>query len=186
MKLLIIGIAMLKNLKDMTIRPETPDEYPVVYEFIKQAFQSADYREGDEQDFVERRRNTQEYIPELALIAECGGTMTGHVVLTQNKVMQHMSEHPILLLAALSVKQEFRGVGIGTRLVRTAFDKARSLGHKAVILAGDPAYYHRFGFRPAIDYGVTNLNGISAENVLAVELEPNHLQGKAGTFLFPL
>lgn len=51
-----------------------------------------------------------------------------------------------LLLGPLAVDPAQRCRGIGSALMRHALRAAAKGGHRAVMLAGDPAYYSRFGF----------------------------------------
>ena len=51
-----------------------------------------------------------------------------------------------LLLGPLAVDPAQRRRGIGSALMRQALRAAAKCGHRAVLLAGDPAYYSRFGF----------------------------------------
>lgn len=53
-----------------------------------------------------------------------------------------------------------------------------------VLLAGDPAYYHRFGFQASVDFGIRNVNGFPDQYVLACELVPSALTGISGTVDF--
>ena len=79
---------------------------------------------------------------------------------------------------------ERRREGVGARLIEAAFSRARELGHAAVVLVGDPAYYARFGFRPCADFGVANTNGIPDRYVMAFELAPGALAQAAGSIAF--
>lgn len=51
-----------------------------------------------------------------------------------------------LALAPVSVRSSRQGHGIGGELVRYGLDRARQDKAKAVVVLGDPVYYHRFGF----------------------------------------
>lgn len=168
------------------IRCEHEDDYPAIHELVKTAFKTAYYAEGDEQDFIDRRRNDGEYLSALALVMESQKRMIGHLIMTQNGLDCDGLQQEILLLAAVCIQQEYRNQGLGTQLVGFAIDHAKSLGHKAIILAGDPQFYTRFGFRSAIEFGIQNANGIDNTNVLALELVPEALQGCQGIFTFPL
>jgi predicted N-acetyltransferase YhbS len=53
---------------------------------------------------------------------------------------------PALLLGPLAVDPSTTGAGIGSSLVRHAIAEAGRLGHRAILLVGDPSYYSRFGF----------------------------------------
>ena len=54
--------------------------------------------------------------------------------------------HPALLLGPLAVGQAWRGRGLGKILINHSLARARALGHGAVLVIGDPAYYQPFGF----------------------------------------
>ena len=59
---------------------------------------------------------------------------------------------------------------------------ARDLGYSGMILFGNPAYYHRFGFRNAIEYGIKTKEGANLEPFMAKELQKNGLKGVQGKF----
>lgn len=168
----------------MLIRQENEAEFPAVYELVKTAFQTAKVSNGDEQNFVHRLRASGNYIPELALVAEEGGDLIGHVMLTKTSVETENGQHSLLLLAPVSVVLERRNQAIGAKLIEEAFRIAREHGHGAVVVVGDPAYYQRFGFRPSVAFGIANTNQIPDQYVMACELIPGALQNVCGTISF--
>src|SRR5882724_6172839 len=70
-----------------------------------------------------------------------------------------------LLLGPLAVDPAQRRRGIGSALVRHALRAATKAGHRAVLLAGDPVYYSRFGFS-AERTGALWLPGLADKNRL--------------------
>lgn len=78
----------------------------------------------------------------LALVARDGDRLVGSVRLWEAAA----GRTPLLLLGPLAVDDDCRGSGIGAALMRLAIDRARALGHGAVVLVGDEPYYRRFGF----------------------------------------
>jgi predicted N-acetyltransferase YhbS len=87
---------------------------------------------------------------------------------------------PALLLGPLAVAPEHQGRGIGASLMRRALREARRLGHRALLLVGDAAYYSRFGFS-AEKTGALRLPGpYQPERLLALELRPGGLDGANG------
>ncbi|OGI00349.1 MAG: GNAT family N-acetyltransferase [Candidatus Melainabacteria bacterium GWF2_37_15] len=169
----------------MTIRRETEKDFPEIYDLVKIAFQTAKVSNGKEQDFVVKLRNSEDYIPELALVAEDeAGKLIGHIMLTKTYIFNDSTKFETLLLAPLSVALEYRNRGIGSALVKESFRLAKDLGYKSVILVGDPAYYTRFGFKPSINFNIKNNENIPDEYVMACELVPNALQGISGTIEF--
>lgn len=170
----------------MTIREERPEEFPALYDFIKEVFATAAVKDGTEQDFTDRLRASGGYLPELALVAEEGSEIAGHVMLTKLDYHVNGQACGALVLAPLSVALTKRGQGVGGKLAREALDRARKLGYKAVFLCGNPAYYSRFGFRPIAEFGMTNLEGTPIEYVQACELLPGALSGaRGGTVKLP-
>lgn len=165
----------------MIIRPEQPEDFPAIYELVKVAFQTAKVSNGKEQDFVNELRAGGNYIPELALVVEEDGEIIGHILLTRIDITTDSRKIEALYVAPLSVLLEHRGQGIGSALIEKSFDVGRRLGFKSVILVGDPAYYHRFGFKSAIDFGIKHQHEIPNENVMACELLADGLAGISGS-----
>ena len=85
-----------------------------------------------------------------------------------------------LLLGPVAVDACCRNRGIGAALVRKSIDAARRLGHKAVILVGDPAYYSRFGFSAEKTGALWMPGPFERHRLLALELIPGALDGAHG------
>jgi predicted N-acetyltransferase YhbS len=87
---------------------------------------------------------------------------------------------PCLMLGPLAVVADARNRGIGGALMLHALDQATRLGHRAVLLVGDAAYYRRFGFS-ADKTGALWLTGPhDPHRLLACELVPGSLDGARG------
>ena len=71
----------------MLIRRERPEEFSRIYDLVKIAFQTAKVTNGKEQDFVNQLRAGDNYIPELALVAEEDGKLIGHIMLTKTYII---------------------------------------------------------------------------------------------------
>ncbi|HBH17893.1 MAG TPA: N-acetyltransferase [Cyanobacteria bacterium UBA9579] len=166
---------------DICIRQEKQSDFKEIYDLVKVAFQTAKVSNGKEQDFVNQLRNSGNYIPELALVAEDNHKLIGHIMLTKSYISTSNCKIETLLLAPISVVLEYRNKGVGTELINKSFEIARKMGYKSVILVGDPAYYSRFGFEKSVDLGIKNSNNIPEEYVLACELVPDALFEINGT-----
>jgi len=165
----------------MVIRRERPEEFPQIYDLVKVAFQTAKVSNGKEQDFVNQLRSGANYIPELALVAEENGKLVGHIMLTKAHIVNGANKFVALYLAPISVVFGYRNKGIGSNLIKESFKLAKEMGYTSVLLVGDPAYYHRFGFKAAVTFGIKPTHEIPDENVMACELVPNALKGVGGT-----
>lgn len=164
------------QLRALAIRQEKPEEFAAIYELVKTAFETAKVADGDEQDYVDRLRASDVYIPELALAAIEDGVLVGHVMLTKIG-MRTDDDRKVktLLLAPLSVALPQRGRGVGGQLVEEALRRAAAMGYDAVFLVGDPAYYSRFGFKLASEFGVEYTGKVPPQFVQACELHPGGL-----------
>ena len=70
----------------INIRREQPADYAAIYELVKQAFEHAEHTDHDEHNLVNRLRQSPFYLPELALVAETGGIIVGHIMFTETKI----------------------------------------------------------------------------------------------------
>jgi predicted N-acetyltransferase YhbS len=87
---------------------------------------------------------------------------------------------PALLLGPLAVHPDYRSKGYGAALMQRAIRNARLLGHKAVLLVGDAAYYGRFGFTAQKTAALAMPIGCPAERLLALELHDGALDSACG------
>ncbi len=85
-----------------------------------------------------------------------------------------------LLLGPVAVAPGLQGEGIGSRLMQAALGRAKALGHRAVLLVGDPAYYTRFGFRRELAAGLSLPGPVELPRFLALELVPGALAHAVG------
>jgi putative acetyltransferase len=134
----------------MSVREERPDDFPAIRELVGAAFGRPSVPE-----LVERIRASENSIPELALVAQRGNTVVGHVMVSYVTLADGDATHRALTLSPLAVAPAHQGQGIGGELVRAALERADARGEPIVILEGSPRYYPRFGFRPAGEFGIT-------------------------------
>lgn len=108
----------------------------------------------------------------LAFVARnSGGQLIGTVRLWNVAV----NGKPMLLLGPLAVDGTAAGQGVGGALMRHAINRARLLGHGAIVLVGDPAYYERFGFSSDLTGALMMPGPVERRRFLAIELEAGHL-----------
>lgn len=164
----------------MIIRQELEKDFEEIYELVKIAFQTAKVSNGKEQDLVNQLRNSDGYIPELALVAEEAGKLVGYIMLTKTYITNEDNKFMTLYIGPVSVALEYRNKGIGSKLIRKSLQLAKEMGYTSVVLVGDPGYYHRFGFKSSSEFNIKHVLDIPEKFVMANELVPNALQGISG------
>jgi len=112
----------------------------------------------------------------VSLVAEVGGVIVGHVVFSP---VTAASTAAGAGLAPIAVIESHRRRGIGAELVRKGLDACREAGVGWVVVLGEPAYYARFGFRAASEFGLRDDYGGGAA-FQAVELVRGALPVGAG------
>jgi putative acetyltransferase len=143
-------------LSGLSIRPEAPVDHESIHAVVEAAFGSP-----VEAELVRDIRTSPHYQPGLALVAEIddddhGRRVVGHVMISGCTVHHDDgTTSTIQMLSPLAVAPDVQRHGIGGALVKAALDGADAAGEPLVIVEGDPAYYGRFGFEPAMDHGLT-------------------------------
>lgn len=130
-----------KSLRQIVIRPEEKGDVRAIEGVLKRSF-NGDY----ESELVERIRNSSDYIPELALVAEVEGKIVGFNLLSTVSLVRKDSSRKILSLGPLAVEPECQSQGIGSMLIRYALAEVDKTDFDIVVLLGHADYYPRFGF----------------------------------------
>lgn len=165
---------------DPVIRPEQPEDFPVVRAVNLAAFDTT-----VEADLVDAMRETSEYVPELSLIAELDGQIVGHALFSEVTVEQETGELTALSLGPIAVLPEHQRQGIGSTLIEHGHRRGREMGYPFVVLIGHPWYYPRFGYVPARQHGLVTIWDVSDPVFMVCELEPGALEHAAGEIRYP-
>ncbi len=142
------------------------------------------YKPGcDEHLVLNKIRKSKSYIPELDLVAVYEHQIIRHVISTKARVIDSMNiEHEVLCVGPISVLPALQNKGVGTKLINYSISEARNLGYVAMILFGNPDYYHRFGFRNAKEYKITTKDLQNFEPFMVLELLVNGLNKVNGRY----
>ena len=90
----------------------------------------------------------------VSLVAVGDEGLIGHVAFSPVTLERRAVVGRGVGLAPLAVLEAHRRRGVGAALVRAGLDACATAGFGWVVVLGDPAYYARFGFRPAADAGL--------------------------------
>jgi putative acetyltransferase len=159
------------------IRTEAVSDIGAIREVVEAAFD----RPGEAQ-LVEALRASGSLV--LSAVAVLGSRVVGHVGYSPAQVVSAGRVFPVLALAPMAVQPGFQRRGVGISLIHWSLERCRALGHGAVFVLGDPAYYVRFGFLPALDFGVHCPFPAPPEAFRALELQPGALNGHGGTLKY--
>lgn len=159
-------------MQPIRVRAEVAGDFNAIDVVNLSAFQGE-----AEAQLVGDLRNSAGFIPDLSLVAELNGRVVGHVVLSKVQLKSGAGSKEILALGPMSVVPSQSHRGIGSELIDAAVARARPLCYAAIVVAGHPEYYKRFGFRPAADWGVTCNLDIPQDALLAMELTEGALAG---------
>lgn len=159
-----------------TIRVARPADAEAVAALNRAAF-------GGEEEvgIVERLRG--DGLVAVELVAEQGGALLGHILLSWLPTLMDGRSVKALALAPMAVQPGHQKQGIGGRLIAAALDQARAVGAEAVIVLGHPGYYPLFGFSAALARNLAS--PFSGEAFMALELTRGALAGKQGSVSYP-
>jgi len=132
---------------------------------------------------VEEIRSNRFYLPELELVmVDETDAVIGYVNFSRFH-LDGKYEDVLLLLSPVAVKTELQRQHISKELMEFGFEKAKTLGYKAVIVEGNPANYRSRGFVTSADYGITAHESVglpAPECLMVKELVPGGLNGICG------
>ena len=154
------------------IRQESQKDYKEVYMAVKTAFETAEHSDGNEQDLVVALRNSDSFIPELSLVAVKEDKIVGYILFTKIKI----GNHEEIALAPLAVLPEYQKQGIGSMLIEQGHKIAKQLGYHYSIVLGSENYYPKFGYIPAIQYGIQAPFEVANENFMAMKLNDTDIE----------
>jgi putative acetyltransferase len=160
----------------MNIRPEQDADKNAVY-----AVNAAAFPGNDEAELVNTLREAAQ--PLISLVAEDKGCVVGHILFTPVSLDDDDSL-TLMGLAPMAVLPKYQKQGIGTALVETGLTNCERLGAGAVVVLGHPEYYSRFGFVPALSFGIKSEYDVPAEVFMIKELQADYLADKNGTIVY--
>jgi putative acetyltransferase len=134
-------------MDEIVIRAEEPADRDAVRLVEERAF-----GRPFEADAVDALREHRRVV--LSLVGEVDSMVVGHVLFSYTTIETGGSRVVEASLGPIAVLPEHQNAGIGSALVREGLSRCRQLGFGAVFLLGNPAYYGRFGFRPAHARGI--------------------------------
>ncbi|MFF2842878.1 N-acetyltransferase [Paenarthrobacter sp. NPDC057981] len=179
-----MGVLQLLS-RGIVLRTEQPGDRPAILALTAQAFSvspvTGEPVQGTPIEVALLRGlfDSDEYIPELSIVAEIGGDIVGHVISTRGWV----GDEPFLGLGPIGVAPTLQRRGIGSALLQETATRAAAAGEPGIALLGSPVYYPRFGYVPAVSLGVQPPEARWGDHFQVLAL-PGWHDGVRGTFRF--
>ncbi len=153
------------------IRPERPEDAPLVDALLAQSFGPGRYAKT-------AYRLREGVAPEtgLGFVAIEDGILRGSVRFWPIAVGAARA----LLLGPLAVQSDQRGRGIGIDLMKTGIEAAKAAGWGAIILVGDAPYYARVGFAPLPPGRIVFPGPVDRSRILGLALAEGGLDALEG------
>ena len=163
----------------MIVRPESPSDYRAIDGLLRSAFGGE-----EESQLVRSLRATDEYVPDLALVADENGKVVGHIVFSY-VTLKDDEEFRVLALAPMAVVPDLQRRGIGGALVKAGLQRADERGEPLVIVVGHPTYYPRFGFESARRYGIEPPSAAFPDDAFMVRRLSRYSKRHRGRVVYP-
>ena len=164
---------MSENPLPISIRPETPADPPAIRDVIVQAF-----GQEVEANLVDLLRQQKAAV--ISLVAEVDGHIVGHILYSPVTIETNPRKRQIPGLAPLAVLPAWQRRGVGGALIRNSFEICCSLPVDGAVVLGSPEYYPRFGFFPAVKYGLRSEYPVPPEDFMVITFQPTGLEGCSG------
>jgi putative acetyltransferase len=112
----------------------------------------------------------------ISLVCCDRNSVAGHVVFSPVTVNETATG---LGLGPIAVLPQYRRQGIAAELIRAGLKKSKALGYGFVVVLGDPAYYCRFRFDAASNWGLLDEYG-GGSAFQALELRDGAIPSSGG------
>jgi putative acetyltransferase len=140
------------------VREQQVDDYEAIRHVYTEAFRRPGFRPPlnpgsvpPEVALFEALWEAGDAIPEFSFTALTDGGVVGHVTASRATV----AADPVVAVGPIGVLPDRQGSGIGSALMDALLASADAADVPLIVLLGAPHYYRRFGFRPAMELGVT-------------------------------
>lgn len=171
-------------LQDILIRQAKALEFDKINLFIAENPEELKYRKDNCVHFVKQLRENSNYIPELELVAEQGGDLIGHVILSEVQlVANNGNSYKTLFLSPLSLSSGKTNNGVCRALINNSSDIAKSMGFSSIFLFGNPDLFQSLGFQKAKKWNIYHPD-FESDLILGKELKSNSLSEISGNLCF--
>ena len=135
----------------LEVRRTEDRDRDAVLALVRAAFARPPHDGAEEVDIVRTTWRLGASVDGGDLVAVDNGAVVGHVL----AALGDLAGVAVPGIAPLAVRPDHQRQGVGVALMHAVLTAIEATGAPAVLLLGNPAYYGRFGFEPAEDYGIS-------------------------------
>lgn len=170
----------------MTIRTEELRDRQYTENLVREAFWNLYQPGATEHLALHQLRSSEDFLPDLCLVLEDEGEVRGMIAYSRTLVSYDgLEEIAVISFGPVAISPAHQGKGYGRQLIEASLEKARDLGHQAVIIGGYPDYYRKYGFEPSKAYGLAMPDGQFYTGIQVKLLgDSPFLKGKIGQVYF--
>ena len=161
----------------MQIRAELAADRQGIHRLLRTAFETE-----AEARLVDSLRASS--TPLVSLVAVENEQIIGYILFSPVTLAEIQDAPAMAGLAPMAVLPDYQRQGVGSSLVTAGLAACRAAGYRALVVLGHPAYYPRFGFKPASRFALRSEYDVPDEVFMALELVAGALQGIDGTVRF--
>jgi putative acetyltransferase len=168
------GTATRKEIVLINIREERPEDIVAIRRVNIEAF-----GRPHEANLIESLRANAGIL--LSLVATLGDEVVGHIL--YSAVIEGSGKKKIAGagLGPIAVLPTYQRRGVGTKLIEFGTMRLKESGCPFVVVLGHTAYYPRFGFRPARDYGLKCEWSVPDNAFMALVLDESKIRELPGS-----
>jgi len=163
----------------MRLRSERSEDSAAIRDVL-----NASFKDPTVAQLVDLVRASDRWVPDLSIVAEVDRRVVGHVMLSYVTIEGDES-WDVLSLAPLGVHPDHQGRGIGSALAEEALARAEARSEPLVVLEGHPGYYPRFGFEPAVSYGIEKADPRVPDEAFMVRRLSRYTSRYHGRLVYP-
>lgn len=170
----------MPDTEHVVVRRMAADEYPAMRSLSMEAF--------DEEvigALLDELAASWAWHDDLSFVAELDGEIVGQVLYTSAILDAPERLVDVLVLSPVGIRPDLQGQGIGSRLISESLEVIADRPEPLVFLEGSPAYYPRFGFRPAGDLGFRKPSLRIPDRAFMVRPQAGYEEWMTGTLVYP-
>lgn len=170
---------------NINIRLEEPKDYRRVEEITREAFWNLHCPGCDEHFIAHVLRESTDFIPELTFVIELDGEIVGSIFYNYSTIVSEDGQrHKVITFGPVSISPELHRKGLGKALIEHSIEKARKMGHKAILIGGYAYHYEPYGFVGSKKYDISMPDGKFYKGIMALPLYEGALEGISGDLYF--